>query len=74
MLNMEEVYVAVVVGILFFVSKLIINKIQKIKTARQDIRDSFLAAVLVGGVLFLKKTNFSKLSEKAKVFVNEPGF
>lgn len=74
MLNMEELYIAVAVGVLFFVSKLILNKVQKIKNTQYDIRDSFLAAVLVGGVLFVKKTNFSKLSEKAKVFVNEPGF
>ena len=74
MLNMEEVYIAVAVGVLFFVSKLILNKIQKVKNGQQDLRDSFLAAALVGGVLFVKKTNFSKLSEKAKVFVNEPGF
>jgi hypothetical protein len=49
-------------------------KIQKVKNGQQDLRDSFLAAALVGGVLFVKKTNFSKLSDKAKVFVNEPGF
>lgn len=74
MLNMEEVYIAVAVGILFFVSKLILNKVQKIKNSQQDLRDSFLSAVITGGVLFVKKSNFSKLSEKAKVFVNEPGF
>ena len=71
---MEEVYLALAVGILFFVSKLILNKIQKKKNSQSDLRDSFLAAVLTGSVLFVKKTNFSKLSDKAKVFVNEPGF
>jgi hypothetical protein len=71
---MEELYVAIVVGVLFFISKLVLNKLQKNKNGQQDVRDSFLAAVLVAGVLFLKKTNFSKLSAKAQVFVNEPGF
>ena len=71
---MEEVYLAVAVGVLFFVCKVILNKLQKKKNGRDDVRDSFLAAALTGGVLLVKKTNFSKLSDKAKVFVNEPGF
>jgi len=71
---MEELYVALAVGVLFFVCRLIINKIQKNPNGQEDLRDSFLAAAVTGGVLFVKKTNFSKLSEKAKVFVNEPSF
>jgi len=71
---MEELYVALAVGVLFFVCRLIINKIQKNPNGQEDVRDSFLAAAVTGGVLFVKKTNFSKLSEKAKVFVNEPSF
>jgi len=71
---MQELYLAVAVGILFFVCKLILNKLQKKKNGQDDVRDSFLAAALTGGVLFVKKTNFSKLSEKAQVFVNEPSF
>lgn len=71
---MEEVYVALIVGVLFFICKLILNKFQKIESGQRDIRDSFLAAVLVGGVLMVKKTNFASLSTKAQVFVNEPGF
>ena len=71
---MEELYLSVAVGILFFVCKLILNKVQKKKNGQEDVRDSFLAAALTGGVLFVKKTNFSKLSDKAKVFINEPGF
>ncbi len=71
---MEGLDVAIAVGVLFFVCKLIFNKLQKRKNGQDDVRDSFLAAALTGGILFVKKTNFSKLSEKAKVFVNEPGF
>jgi hypothetical protein len=71
---MEEAYVALVVGVLYFVCKVILNKLQKQETGQKDFRDSFLVAVLVGSVLVIKKTNFSSLSEKAKVFVNEPGF
>lgn len=71
---MEEVYIAIAVGVLFFVCKTILNKIQKQKTAQRDVRDSFLSAAVVGAVLFIKKTNFSALSTKAQVFVNEPGF
>jgi hypothetical protein len=71
---MEEVYVALVVGVLYFICKLILNKLQKIESGQRDMRDSFLVAVLVGGVLMVKKTNFSPLSAKAHVFVNEPGF
>ena len=71
---MEELYLALAVGVLFFVCKLVLNKLQKKKNGQDDVRDSFLAAALTGGVLFVKKTNFSKLSDKAKVFINEPGF
>jgi len=71
---MEEAYVALIVGFLFFICKVILNKFQKLETGQKDFRDSFLVAVLVGIVLMIKKTNFVSLSEKAKVFVNEPGF
>ena len=71
---MEEIYVALVVGILFFVCKTVLNKLQKQSTGQRDIRDSFLAGLLTGGVLFVKKNQFSGLSSKAQVFVNEPGF
>jgi hypothetical protein len=71
---MEEVYLALIVGILYFICKVVINKLQKEETGQKDMRDSFLVSVLVGGVLFVKKTNFESLSEKAKVFINEPGF
>ena len=71
---MEEAYVALVVGFLYFICKVILNKFQKQETGQKDFRDSFLVTALVGGVLLVKKTNFESLSEKAKVFVNEPGF
>lgn len=71
---MEELYVALIVGFLFFISKVILNKFQKRETGQRDIRDSFLVTLLVGSVLVIKKTNFARLSDKAKVFVNEPGF
>jgi hypothetical protein len=71
---MEEAYVALIVGFLYFISKVILNKFQKQETGQKDFRDSFLVTALVGGVLVVKKTNFESLSEKAKVFVNEPGF
>jgi len=71
---MEEAYVALIVGFLYFICKVILNKFQKQETGQKDFRDSFLVPALVGGVLVVKKTNFESLSEKAKVFVNEPGF
>jgi hypothetical protein len=71
---MEEAYIALVVGFLYFICKVVLNKFQKQETGQKDFRDSFLVVVLVVGVLFVKKTKFSSLSEKAKVFVNEPGF
>jgi hypothetical protein len=71
---MEEAYVALIVGFLYFICKVILNKFQKQETGQKDFRDSFLVTALVGGVLLVKKTNFESLSEKAKVFVNEPGF
>lgn len=71
---MEEAYIALIVGFLFFICKVILNKFQKQETGQKDIRDGVLVSVLVGTVLMVKKTNFSSLSEKAKVFVNEPGF
>jgi len=71
---MEELYIALVVGVLFFVCKTVLNKLQKQTTGQKDIRDSFLAGLLTGGVLFIKKSQFSGLTSKAQVFVNEPGF
>lgn len=71
---MDEVYLALIVGFLFFICKVILNKLQKEETGQKDFRDSFLVSALVGAVLVIKKTNFSSLSEKAKVFINEPGF
>ena len=71
---MEEAYLALIVGFLFFICKVILNKFQKEETGQKDFRDSFLVAVLVGSVLLIKKTNFASLSENVKVFVNEPGF
>ena len=63
-----------IVGFLFFICKIILNKFQKEETGQKDFRDSFLVSALVGTVLVIKKTNFSSLSDKAKVFINEPGF
>jgi hypothetical protein len=71
---MEELYIALVVGALFFICKTILNKLQKQSTGQKDIRDSFLSGLLTGMVLFIKKTQFSGISSKAQVFVNEPGF
>lgn len=71
---MEEIYLALAVGFLYFVCKVVLNKLQKQETGQRDFRDSFLVVVLVGSVLVIKKKKFSNLSDKAKVFVNEPGF
>jgi hypothetical protein len=71
---MEEAYLALIVGFLFFICKVILNKFQKEETGQKEFRDSFLVTALVGSVLLIKKTNFASLSEKVKVFVNEPGF
>jgi hypothetical protein len=71
---MEELYLAMIVGVLFFVCKVILNKIQKQPTEQRELRDSVLVSILTGSVLWIKKTQFSGLSTKANVFVNEPGF
>lgn len=71
---MEEVYLAIAVCVLFFVCKTVLNKLQKQPNGQQDIRDSFLAGVLTGTVIFVHKTQFSGITGKAQVFVNEPGF
>ncbi len=65
---------AIAVCVIFFVCKAVLNKLQKQSTGQQEIRDSFLAGVITGMVLFLKKTQFSGIMGKAQVFVNEPGF
>lgn len=71
---MEEIYLALTVGILFFVSKMILNKLQKQPNAQRDLRDTLLVSILTGSVLWVKKNHFSGLSTKANVFINEPGF
>jgi len=71
---MEELYVAIAVGVLFFVCKLILNKVQKQPTEQRELRDSLLVSILTGTVLWIKKSQFSGLNTKANVFINEPGF
>jgi hypothetical protein len=71
---MEEIYLALIVGGLFFVCKFILNKVQKVPPSQRDVRDSLLVSILTGGTLWVKRTQFSGLSSKAHVFVNEPGF
>jgi hypothetical protein len=70
---MEEIYLGLLAGGLFFVVKLIMEKL-KYDVKPNLLRDSFLVTVVIILLLYLKTEYMKSVDMKTPVFVNEPGF
>lgn len=63
-----------VIGIVFFITKVLITRIYKIEKDRQEIvKDTLLLSILTYVVLSFKRV-FIPSKEKIEVFTNEPNF
>jgi hypothetical protein len=72
---MNDFYVALAISVAFFIVKLALNKVEKVKDQdRTAFKDSFYVFIIVMVVLYLKNEYFTKNSAKTQVFTNEPGF
>jgi hypothetical protein len=71
---MENFYIAICVGVLFFIVKMIMDKDKEDDVKRTNMKDSVIVVLIMLGVLYGKDYYFLKESGKAKVFTNEPGF
>lgn len=77
----EEFTIALIVGFVFFIFKLItirlkknVDNDQKSTIQRESFRDSVLIVVIMCSALYIKNEFFSKKNIKTRVFTNEPGF
>lgn len=72
---MEIIYVSIVVSIIYFLLKLILDKNEEDPTiSKKNLKDSVYVGFIVFSVLYIKDYYFSKEFGKANVFTNEPGF
>lgn len=71
---MEEIYLGLIAGGLFFVAKLILEKLKYDTEKPNLLRDSFLVTVILIMLLYLKTEYLRSVDMKTPVFVNEPGF
>ena len=71
---MESFYIALCIGVLFFILKMILDKEKEPDVKRNNLRDSLYIFFIALVVFYAKDYYFLKESGKAKVFTNEPGF
>jgi hypothetical protein len=71
---MENVYIAMCIGILFFILKMVLDKDKEDEVKRNNMKDAIYVFFITLGVLYGKDYYFLQESGKAKVFTNEPGF
>ena len=71
---MENVYIAMCIGILFFILKMVVDKDKEDEVKRNNMKDAIYVFFITLGVLYGKDYYFLQESGKAKVFTNEPGF
>ena len=71
---MENVYIAMCIGILFFILKMVLDKDKEDGVKRNNMKDAVYVFFITLAVLYGKDYYFLKESGKAKVFTNEPGF
>jgi hypothetical protein len=71
---MENVYIAMCIGALFFVLKMVLDKDKEDSVKRNNMKDAVYVFFITLLVLYGKDYYFLKESGKAKVFTNEPGF
>jgi len=71
---MENVYIAMCIGVLFFILKMVLDKDKEDDVKRNNMKDAVFVFMITLAVLYGKDYYFLKDSGKAKVFTNEPGF
>jgi len=71
---MENVYIAMCIGILFFILKMVLDKDKEDEVKRNNMKDAIYVFFITLGILYGKDYYFLHESGKAKVFTNEPGF
>jgi len=71
---MENVYIAMCIGVLFFILKMVLDKDKEDDVKRNNMKDAVFVFMITLAVLYGKDYYFLKESGKAKVFTNEPGF
>ena len=71
---MEEIYLGLIAGVLFFAVKLIMEKLKYESEKPNIMRESFLVTVILITLLYLKTEYMKSVDMKTPVFVNEPGF
>ena len=71
---MENLYIALCIGILFFILKMVLDKDKEDDVKRNNMKDAVFVFFITLGVLYAKDYYLLKESGKAKVFTNEPGF
>jgi len=71
---MEEIYLGLIAGVLFFAVKLIMEKLKYESEKPNLMRDSFLVTVILITLLYVKTEYMKSVDMKTPVFVNEPGF
>ena len=71
---MENVYIAMCIGVLFFILKMVLDKEKEDDVKRNNMKDAVYVFIITLAVLYGKDYYFLKESGKAKVFTNEPGF
>lgn len=71
----EYLIISFFVAIIFFVFKLILNKIKKENEKNNEsMRDSFYIFIITFLVIYAYSNFFKKGSGKTPVFTNDPGF
>ena len=71
---MENIYIAMCIGVLFFILKMVLDKDKEDDVKRSHMKDAVYVFFITIAVLFGKDYYFLKECGKAKVFTNEPGF
>ena len=71
---MEHVYISIIVSVIYFILKIIIDKDAEDEIKRNNLKDSVYVGIIVLAVLYGKEYFFSTFNGKAFVFTNEPGF
>jgi uncharacterized membrane protein len=72
----EYLLISFCVAIVYFVFKMVVNKMKKTDKEENSfiLRDSFYVLFITFIVIFVYSNYFKKSSGKTPVFTNEPGF
>lgn len=71
---MDHVYISIIVSVIYFILKAILDKDAEDDIKRNNLKDSVYVGLIVLAVLYGKDYFFSAIHGKAFVFTNEPGF